>query len=178
MAGLVTKCDILGHSQVFPKGHIPVYQASLESGFDQSLFPSSDQTITEDAEKFDRLVTERTFNQSAVLERQPDRPWTQLQICNSSMRTADLEEPPRVQFSSKPTTEASKTYEKQLTLGPNLAITYSSATAAQSQVWTQQTCTLHSHENCAFSVWKQHLDQVRLQLDQMQVEGLVKMVLC
>ncbi|XP_015266699.1 PREDICTED: centrosomal protein of 85 kDa [Gekko japonicus] len=167
MAGLVTNCNVSRHSQAFPRGHLPVYQASLENGFDRSLFPSSDQARTEDAEKSGRFAAERTFNHSAVMERQSDGPWTQLQICN-----ADLEkEPPRVQLDSKPTTEASKICEKQLSLGLNPAITYSNFTAAQSQVWTQQTCTLHSHENCAFSAWKQHLDRVRLQLDQMQLQN-------
>ncbi|KAL8220688.1 UNVERIFIED_CONTAM: hypothetical protein K2H54_052360 [Gekko kuhli] len=161
MAGLMTNCNVSRHSQAFPRGHLPVYQASLENGFDRSLFPSSDQARTENAEKSGRLAAARTFNHSTILERQSDGPWTQLQMCN-----ADLEkEPPRVQLDSNPTTE------KQLFLGPNPAITYSNLTAAQTQVWTQQTCTLHSHENCAFSAWKQHLDRVRLQLDQMQLQN-------
>nr|XP_056702755.1 centrosomal protein of 85 kDa [Euleptes europaea] len=170
MAGPVTNGKASRHSQAFSRGHLPMYQASLENDFDRSLFPSSDQARMEDAQKSGRLAAEHTFNHSAVLERQSDGPWTQLQMCNSSIRAADLEkELRRVQLDSKPITEASKICEKQLSLGSNPAITYSSSVA--SQVWTQQTCTLHSHENCAFSAWKHHLDRVRLQLDQMQLQN-------
>ncbi|XP_060113458.1 centrosomal protein of 85 kDa [Heteronotia binoei] len=170
MAGLVTNCNVSRHSQEFPRSHLPLYQASPENGFDRSLFPSSDQANTEDAEISGKLA-EHTFNHSAVLERH-DRSWTQLQMCDSSIRAADLEkEPPGVQFDSKPPTEASKICEKQLSLVPNPPITFPSPTPAQSQMWTQQNCTRHSHENCAFSAWKQHLDRVRLQLDQMQLQN-------
>ncbi|XP_077193848.1 centrosomal protein of 85 kDa isoform X2 [Paroedura picta] len=172
MAGLVASCNSSRHSQTFPRSHILGYQALLENGFDRSLFPLSDQVGMEDAEKSGRIAAEHTLNHSAVLERQSNGPWTQLQMCNSSIRAADLEkESPRVQLDSKMMTEASKICAKQLSLGPNPIITYSSSTVAQSQAWTQQACTLHSHENCAFSSWKQHLDRVRLQLDQMQLQN-------
>ncbi|XP_054855599.1 centrosomal protein of 85 kDa isoform X2 [Eublepharis macularius] len=172
VAGLVASCNVSRHSQALPRGHFPMYRTSLEKGFDRSLFPSSDQASTEDAQKPGRLAAERTLNHSAVLQRQSDGPWTQLQMCNSSLSVADLEkEPGRVQLGSKPPTEASGICEKQLSLGPNPPVKYSNSTTAQPQVWTQQTCTLHSHENCAFSAWKQHLDRVRQQLDQMQLQN-------
>ncbi|XP_048357064.1 centrosomal protein of 85 kDa isoform X1 [Sphaerodactylus townsendi] len=169
-AGLVTNCKASRHNQAFPRDYLPMYQASLENDFDRSLFPSADQESMQDAQKYGRLAAEYTFNHSAFLE--SDGPWTQLQICNSIIGPADLEkEPCRVQLSSKPTAEASKICEKQLSLGPNPAMTYSNSVAAQSQVWTQQTCTQHSHDDCVCSAWKQHLDRVRQQLDQIQLQS-------
>ncbi|XP_062996185.1 centrosomal protein of 85 kDa isoform X2 [Elgaria multicarinata webbii] len=159
--------ESLRHSQVFHRSPPHLYQTSVENGCDQSVFLTSDQTSVEHAQKPVRLAAELTFNQSAFLDRQSTGPWSQLQMCTPDIGAAALEkEPCKVLLDAKPTTEANRVCEK---FSP--ASMYSSPTGAQSQMWKQEACTLHPQENCALSAWKQHLDRVRLQLEQMQLQN-------
>lgn len=169
--------DTLRHSQVFHRNPVHLYQTSVENGCNQSSFLAPDQTSVECAQKPIRLAAELMFNQSPLLDKQSAGPWSQLQMCNSDTAVTGLEKDPcKVLLDAKPVTETNRVCEKQVPLGLNPATMYPSPTAAQSQLWKQETCTLHQHENCALSAWNQHLDRVRLQLEQIQVEGLFETI--
>ncbi|XP_061453853.1 centrosomal protein of 85 kDa isoform X2 [Rhineura floridana] len=164
--------DPLRHTQVFDRNPLHLYRTSVENDCDQFLFPASDQASVECAQKPIRLAAELTFNQSAFIDKQSTGPWSQLQMCNSDTTSGGLEKDPcKVLLDVKPTAEAKRVCEKQVPLGLNPATTYSSPTAAQSQRWKQEPCTRHQHENCALGAWHQHLDRVRLQLEQMQLQN-------
>ncbi|XP_053124296.1 centrosomal protein of 85 kDa isoform X2 [Hemicordylus capensis] len=170
MGGLATNPDpdILRHSQAFPRNYLHQYQTSIENGCDQSSFLTPGQTSMDRSHKPYRLAAEVTFNQSAFLDRQSAGPWSHLQLCNSDTTATALEKEPREMLDTKPTTEASRVCEKLLSLGLNPASTYAHPTAAQSQMWRQEACAQHLYEN---SAWKQHLEQVQLQLEQMQLQN-------
>ncbi|XP_028594596.2 centrosomal protein of 85 kDa isoform X1 [Podarcis muralis] len=164
--------DTLRHSQVFHRNPVHLYQTSVENGCNQSSFLAPDQTSVKCAQKPIRLAAELTFNQSPLLDKQSAGPWSQLQMCNSDTAVTGLEKDPcKVLLDAKPATETNRVCEKQVPLGLNPATMYPSPTAAQSQLWKQETCTLHQHENCALSAWNQHLDRVRLQLEQIQLQN-------
>ncbi|XP_066494572.1 centrosomal protein of 85 kDa isoform X2 [Tiliqua scincoides] len=163
--GLVTSHnpDVLRDSQVFTRNHLHLNQTSVENGSDQSLFLPSSRTSLEHAQKSGRLA-ELPLNQSTG-------PWSQLQMCNSYMAATVLDKETCRGPDDKPTAEASGVCESQISVGLHPASKYSNPTALQSQVWRQEACVLHPYEYCAAGTWKQHLDHMQLQLEQMQLQN-------
>uniref|UniRef100_A0A8D2KU44 Centrosomal protein 85 n=1 Tax=Varanus komodoensis TaxID=61221 RepID=A0A8D2KU44_VARKO len=163
--------DPLRHSQVLHRSPLHLYQTSVENGCDQSVFLTSDQASVECAQRPVRLAAEFTFNQTA-LDRQSTGPWSQLQMCSSdTTATGQEKEPSKALLDTNPAAEASRVNEKQVPLGLSFASMCSSPTTAPSRMWKQEACALHPQENCALSAWKQHLDHVRLQLEQVQLQN-------
>nr|XP_020658908.1 centrosomal protein of 85 kDa isoform X1 [Pogona vitticeps] len=163
--------DTLRPTQMFHRNpHL--YRASMENGRDQPLFLTSNQASVDSAQKSVRQTGEVTVNHSFLQDRQFAGPWSQLQMFSSDATMPGVEKEPHTGLlDAKPTTEASRVCEKQLSSELNPAGLYSNPAVAQSQMWKQEACALHQHENCALSTWKQHLDHVRLRLEQMQLQN-------
>lgn len=170
VGGLVTNHspDVLRDPQLFTRNHPNLTQTLMENGCDQSLFVPSSQTSPEQAQKPGRLA-ELPLNHSTGA-------WSQLQMCNPDIAAPALEKEPCRRLDGKPTTEASGVCERQISLGLHPATKYSSPAALQSQVWRQEACVYHPYECCAAGTWKQHLDHMQLQLEQMQVEDHSKTI--
>uniref|UniRef100_A0A8D0BBK9 Centrosomal protein 85 n=1 Tax=Salvator merianae TaxID=96440 RepID=A0A8D0BBK9_SALMN len=160
----------LRHSQRFYASPLHLHQPAVEQDCDKSLFLTSEQASMGHAQKPVRLAAELTYNQSSFLERQSTGPWTQLQMYNPDTPIAGLEKE-SCKGSLGVKTEANKLYEKQTSLGINPASVCSRPAGTQSQMWKQDACALHPNENCALSAWNQHLDTIRLQLEQMQLQN-------
>ncbi|KAH0631199.1 hypothetical protein JD844_005411 [Phrynosoma platyrhinos] len=168
--GVTSNCDpdTLRHSQVF-HGSPHLYQTAVENG----CFLSSDQAGVACAQKPARLAAELTLNQPLFKDQQATGSWSQLQIFSSDTNAGLEKEPSKMLLDTKSTTETNRVSEKQM-LGLNPSSLYSNPAVAQSQIWKQETCGLHQHENCAFSTWKQHWDNaalIQLQLEQMQLQN-------
>ncbi|XP_007428139.1 centrosomal protein of 85 kDa [Python bivittatus] len=165
--------DALRQSQVVHRNPLCVNQALVENGCNHSLFRNSGQSSVECVQKPINLDARVTC--SSFLDRHSVGPWSQLQMYtsgNSNSTAASLEkESNKIFQDAKPSTDSNKVCGKQVSLGLNPASMPSTALAAQPQTWKQEACTLHPHENCAHSAWKQHLDCVQLQLEQMQLQN-------
>lgn len=163
--------DTLRQSQVISRNSLCLNQTSAENGCNQSLFGSSGQSGVECVQKPISLDVEVTH--SAFLDRHSLGPWSQLQMYTpgtSNSTVAGLEkESNKILQNTKCSTDPNRVCGKQVSLGLNAPSMYSTLLAAESQTSKQEACTLHPHENCAHGAWKQHLDCVRLQLEQMHV---------
>ncbi|XP_051663104.1 centrosomal protein of 85 kDa isoform X1 [Manacus candei] len=168
-------------SQVPPRDLLRLYGASGENGFEQPWPPAADPMRAEDPWKFDTPAMERTLNQSLFLD----------SLC------AD----PQHRFQKlSPNPEAGKDHFKVLPeskqgAGPNGVCeprdgTWPSGSRAMpaglqannffskpvvsppSRAWVPEGCTLHPHKGvCELNAWKQQLDKVRLQVEQMQLQN-------
>ncbi|KAJ6663384.1 hypothetical protein lerEdw1_009463 [Lerista edwardsae] len=163
-SGDVTNHDpnVLRDSQLFARNNLHLNQTSMENSGDQSLFLPSSRTSLEHAQKPGRL-SELPLNQSIG-------PFSQLQMCNSDAAAVPGKEPCRC-LDEKQAAEACGVCESKIPLGLHPASNYSSPAALQSQVWRQDACVHHPHECCAAGTWKQHLDHMQLQLEQMQLQN-------
>ncbi|ETE65203.1 Centrosomal protein of 85 kDa, partial [Ophiophagus hannah] len=165
--------DTLRQSQVINQNSLCLNQTSAENGYNESLFHTSGQSSVECVQKPISLDAEVTH--SAFLDRHSLGPWSQLQMYtpgNSNSTSAGLEkEYNKVLQNTKPSTDYNRVCGKQVSLGLNAASMFSTPLAAQSQTSKLEACTLHPHENCAHSAWKQHMDCVRLQLEQMHLQN-------
>lgn len=163
--------DTLRQSQVINQNSLCLNQTSAENGYNQSLFRSPGQSGVECVQKPISLDAEVTH--AAFLDRHSLGPWSQLQMYtpgNSNSTSAGLEkEYNKILQNTKPSIDSNRVCGKQVSLGLNAASMFSTPLATQSQTLKQEACTIHPHENCAHSAWKQHLDCVRLQLEQMHV---------
>ncbi|XP_026531799.1 centrosomal protein of 85 kDa isoform X1 [Notechis scutatus] len=165
--------DTLRQSQVINRSSLCLNQTSAENGYNESLFHTSGQSGVEGVQKPISLDAEVTH--SAFLNRHSLGPWSQLQMYtpdNSNSTSAGLEkEYNKILQNTKPPTDYNRVCGKQVSLGLNAASMFSTPLAAQSQTSKLEACTLHPHENCAHSAWKQHIDCVRLQLEQMHLQN-------
>ncbi|XP_050788667.1 centrosomal protein of 85 kDa isoform X1 [Gopherus flavomarginatus] len=158
-----------------------LYGTSGENGFEQSWFPISDHLRAEDTRKFDMPAVEPTLNQSVLLDtlyadsahkfRDP-----------SLISTYKGKESYKVLPETKPAAGGSEACEPRngpwptgsrlMPLGFQPNNVFSKPMAAQSQVWRQEPCTLHPHQRaCELSAWRQQLDNIRLQVEQMQLQN-------
>ncbi|XP_008118779.2 centrosomal protein of 85 kDa isoform X2 [Anolis carolinensis] len=151
--------DTLSHSWVFHRNpHL--YQTAVGNGCAQSSDPASVPCTQKPA----RLSPELALNQPVSKDRQDTGYWSQLQMVPPDTN-AGLEKEPK---GAKSTTETNRVSETQVSSGLYPASLYSTPAVAQSQMWKQDSCELHQHENCARSAWKQHLENVRLEQVQLQ----------
>ncbi|XP_032083518.1 centrosomal protein of 85 kDa isoform X2 [Thamnophis elegans] len=165
--------DTVRQSQVINQNSLCLNQTSAENGYNHSLFRSSGQSGVDCVQKPISLNAEVTH--SAFLDRHSLGPWSQLQMYtpgNSNSTSAGLEkEYNKILQNTKTSTDSNRVCGKQVSLGFNAASMFSTPLAAQSQTSKQEPCTIHPHENCAHSAWKQHLDCVQLQLEQMHLQN-------
>ncbi|XP_034269421.1 centrosomal protein of 85 kDa isoform X1 [Pantherophis guttatus] len=165
--------DTLRQSQVINRNSLCLNQTSAENGCNQSLFRSPGQSGVECVQKPISLDAEVTH--AAFLDRHSLGPWSQLQMYtpgNSNSTSAGLEkEYNKILQNTKPSIDSNRVCGKQVSLGLNAASMFSTPLATRSQTLKQEACTIHPHENCAHSAWKQHLDCVQLQLEQMHLQN-------
>ncbi|XP_053868085.1 centrosomal protein of 85 kDa [Malaclemys terrapin pileata] len=152
-----------------------LYGTSGGNGFEQSWFPISDHLRAEDTRKFDTPAIEPTLNQSVLLDTLHADPAHKFQDPSLISTYKVLPE-------TKPATGASEACEPRngtwptgsrlMPLGFQPNNVFSKPMAAQSQVWRQEPCTLHPHQRaCELSAWRQQLDNIRLQVEQMQLQN-------
>lgn len=184
-AGLMRNGDFNAgkSSQVPPRDLLRLYGTSGENGFEQSWHPVSDHMRTEDTWKFDTPAIERTLNQSILLDSLCADPLHRFQKFNPNPGAAEAgKEHYKVLPESKQaagTNGACETQDGAWPSGSRLMPTglqansfFSKPVTPASRAWMQDTCTLHPHERvCELSAWKQQLENVRLQIEQMQVGG-------
>lgn len=182
-AGLMRNGDFnAGKSSQLPhRDLLRLYGTSGENGFEQSWRPVSDHVRTEDTWKFDTPAIERTLNQSLFLDSLCADPLQRFQKFSSSSGAAEaggdhykvLPEIKQVAGANGACESQDRTWPGGSRLMPTGLQTNSffpKPITSPSRAWMQETCTLHPHERvCELSAWKQQLDNVRLQIEQMQV---------
>ncbi|NXT24006.1 CEP85 protein, partial [Syrrhaptes paradoxus] len=171
-------------SQVPSKEHLRLYRTSWENAFAQSWHPVSDHMRTEDTWKFDTPAIEHTLNQSLFLDSLCTDPLHRFQKFNPNSGAAEAEKDHYkvLPETSKQAAGANGVCEPQngtwpsgsrpMPAGLQANNLFSKPVAPSSQPWMQEACTLHPHERvCELSAWKQQLEKVQLQLEQMQLQN-------
>ncbi|NXT40379.1 CEP85 protein, partial [Pelecanoides urinatrix] len=184
-AGLMRNGDFNAgkSSQVPPRDLLRLYRTSGENGFEQSWHPVSDHMRTEDTWKFDTPAIERTLNQSLFLDTLCTDPLHRFQKFNPSSGAAEAgKDHYKVLPESKQAAGANGACEPQdgtwpsgsrlMPTGLQANNFFSKPVTPSSRPWMQEACTLHPHERvCELSAWKQQLEKVRLQIEQMQLQN-------
>ncbi|KAM8997308.1 centrosomal protein of 85 kDa isoform 2-T3 [Ara ararauna] len=170
-------------SQVPPRDLLHLYRTSGENGFEQPWHPVSDHMRTEDTWKFDTPAIERTLNQSLFLDNLCTDPLHRFQKFNPNSGAAEAgKDHYKVLPESKQAAGANGVCEPQdgtwpsgkrlMPTGLQANNFYSKPVSPPSQAWMQDACMLHPHDRvCELSAWKQQLDKVRLQVEQMQLQN-------
>ncbi|NXG37777.1 CEP85 protein, partial [Dromaius novaehollandiae] len=170
-------------SQVPPGDLLHLCGASGENGFEQPWHPASDHMRMEDAWKFDTPAIERTFNQSLFLDSFCADPLHRFQKFNLNSGTTEAgKDHYKVLPESKQAAGANGVCEPRNGTWPNGSrlmpaglqanSVFSKSVTPPSRAWMQESCTLHPHERvCELSAWKQQLENVRLQIEQMQLQN-------
>ncbi|KFP56217.1 Centrosomal protein of 85 kDa [Cariama cristata] len=184
-AGLVRNGDFNAgkSSQMPPRDLLRLYRTSGENGFEQSWHPVSDHMRTEDTWKFDTPAIERTLNQSLFLDSLCTDPLHRLQKFNPNPGAAEAgKDHYKVLPESKQAAGANGVCEPQdgtwpsgsrlMPTGTQANNFFSKPVTPSSRAWMQEACTLHPHERvCELSAWKQQLEKVQLQVEQMQLQN-------
>ncbi|KFZ63895.1 Centrosomal protein of 85 kDa [Antrostomus carolinensis] len=184
-AGLMRNGDFNAgkSSQVPPRDLLHLYRTSGENGCEQSWHPVSDHMRTEDTWKFDPPAIERTLNQSLFLDSLCTDPLHRFQKFNQNSGAAEAgTDHYKVLPESKQAAAANGACEPQdgaWPSGSRLMPTglqpnnfFSKSVTPSSRAWMQEGCTLHPHERvCELSAWKQQLEKVQLQIEQMQLQN-------
>ncbi|PKU32907.1 centrosomal protein of 85 kda [Limosa lapponica baueri] len=138
---------------------------------------------TEDAWKFDTPAIERTLNQSLFLDSLCTDPLHRFQKFNPNSGAAEAgKDHYKVLPESKQAAGANGVCEPQdgtwpsssrlMPTGLQANSCFSKPVTPPSRAWMQETCTLHPHERvCELSAWKQQLEKMRLQVEQMQLQN-------
>ncbi|MBN3301947.1 CEP85 protein, partial [Amia calva] len=165
---------------------------TLVNGLDHSLFPVGDQTRLEECRKFDMPAIEPTLNQSALLQTFYGDPRYRLQLSSLAEGT----EPGRGGYGSVdvaykvlpeskappgPDTYAARngflpTYSGAPTSNPHSAGAFTAPQSVPSQLWQQMNAKGYEarlpDRTCDLAAWqqqKQQLENMRLQMEQMQM---------
>ncbi|KAM6116007.1 centrosomal protein of 85 kDa [Phoenicopterus ruber ruber] len=184
-AGLMRNGDFNAgkSSQVPPRDLLRLYGTSGEKGFEQSWHPVSDHMRTEDTWKFDTPAVERTLNQSLFVDSLCTDPLHRFQKFNPNSGAAEAGKGHyKVLPESKQAAGANGACEPQdgtwpsgsrlMPTGLQANSFFSKPVTPSSRAWMQEACTLHPHERvCELSAWKQQLEKVRLQIEQMQLQN-------
>ncbi|XP_009561749.2 centrosomal protein of 85 kDa [Cuculus canorus] len=170
-------------SQVPPRDLLRLYGTSGENGFEQNWHPVSDHMRTEDTWKFDTPAIEHTLNQSLFPDSLCTDPLHRFQKFNPNSGAAEAgKDHYKVLPESKQVAGANGASESQdgtwlsgsrpMPTGLQANSLFSNSVPPSSRSWMPETCTLHPHERvCELSAWKQQLDKVLLQIEQMQLQN-------
>ncbi|XP_074903617.1 centrosomal protein of 85 kDa isoform X2 [Buteo buteo] len=170
-------------SQVPPRDLLRLYGTSGENGFEQSWHPVSDHMRTEDTWKFDTPAIEHTLNHSLFLDSLCTDPLRRFQKFNPNSGAAEAgKDHYKVLPESKQVAGANGVCEPQdgtwpsgsrlMPTGLQANNFFSKPVNPSSRAWMQEARTLHPHESvCELSAWKQQLEKVRLQIEQMQLQN-------
>ncbi|KAM6239623.1 centrosomal protein of 85 kDa [Porphyrio hochstetteri] len=184
-AGLMRNGDFNAgkSSQVPPRDLSRLCRTSGENGFEQSWHPVSDHMRTEDTWKFDTPAIERTLNQSLFLDSLCADPIHRFQKFNPNSGAAEAgKDRYKVLPESKQAAGSNGACEPQggpwlsgsrpMPAGLQADSLFSKPVTPSSRVWLREACSLHPHERvCELSAWKEQLDKVRLQIEQMQLQN-------
>ncbi|XP_057896161.1 centrosomal protein of 85 kDa [Melospiza georgiana] len=160
-------------SQVPPRELLRLCRASGDGGCEHAWPPAA----TEGAWKFDTPAVEQTLNQSLLTDSLCTEPLHRCQQLSPSSEAG--KDHYKVLPESKRAPGANGTCEpwpsgsRAMPAGLQANSFYSKPVAAPpGRAWLQEGCTLHSHQGiCELSAWKQQLDKVRLQVEQMQLQN-------
>ncbi|XP_008633374.2 PREDICTED: centrosomal protein of 85 kDa [Corvus brachyrhynchos] len=168
-------------SQVPPRDLLRLYGTLGENGCEHPWPPAADHTRTEDTWKFDTPTIEHTLNQSVFLDSLCTDPLHRCQKFNPSSEAG--KDHYKVLPESKQTLGANGACEPRDGTWPSGSRLMPAGLQANSffpkpvvtppsRAWMQEGCTLHPHQGvCELSAWKQQLDKVRLQVEQMQLQN-------
>ncbi|NWT72336.1 CEP85 protein, partial [Prunella himalayana] len=166
-------------SQVPPRDLLRVCRAAGDSGCGHAW--PADPARTEGACKFDTPAIEQTLNQSLFLDSLCADPLHRCQKFNPGSEAG--KDHYKVLPESKQAPGANGACEARdgpwpsgsrlMPAGLQANSFYPKAAAAPpGPAWMQEGCTLHPHQGvCELSAWKQQLDKVRLQVEQMQLQN-------
>ncbi|NXP76677.1 CEP85 protein, partial [Ramphastos sulfuratus] len=168
--------------QMPPRDLLRAYRTTGENGLGQAWHPVSDHMRTEDTWKFDTPAIERTLNQSLFLDTSCTDPLHRFQsfIPNSGAAEAGKDHYKVLPESKQAANGACEPQDAAWPSGSRLMPTGLQANNFFSKPvsptprggWGQEGCTLHPHERgCELSAWKQQLEKVRLQVEQMQLQN-------
>ncbi|NWY46004.1 CEP85 protein, partial [Sylvia atricapilla] len=169
-------------SQVPPRDLLRLYGAAGDNGCEHSWPPAADHTRPEDAWKFDTPAVEHTLNQSLFLDSLCTDPLHRCHKFNPSSEAGKdhfqvLPESKQAPGANGACEPRDGTWPGGSRMMPAAGLQansfYPKAVAAPpGRVWLQEGCTLHPHQGvCELSAWKQQLDKVRLQVEQMQLQN-------
>ncbi|NWI47074.1 CEP85 protein, partial [Picathartes gymnocephalus] len=168
-------------SQVPPRDLLRPYGASGDNGCEHSWPPAADHTRTEDAWRFDTPAIEHTLNQSLFLDSLCTDPLHRCQKFNPSSEAG--KDHYKVLPESKQAPGVNGACELRDGMWPRGSGLMPAGLQANNffskpvltpptQAWLQEGCTLHPQQGvCQLSAWKQQLDKVRLQVEQMQLQN-------
>ncbi|KFU94186.1 Centrosomal protein of 85 kDa [Chaetura pelagica] len=167
--------------QVPPRDFLHHYGTSGKNSSEQRWHPGSDHIRTEDVWKFDTPTIEQTLNQSLFSESLCTDPLHRFHKFNPSSEAAEAgKDHYKVLPESKQGAGANGACEPQdgtWQSGSRLMPTGLQANnflkpVTPSGAWMQEACTLHPHDRvCELSAWKQQLEKVQLQIEQMQLQN-------
>lgn len=165
-------------SQVPPRDLVHLCRAAGQNGCEHSWPPAAEHR-TEDAWKFDTPAIEQTLNQSVFLDSLCTDPLHRCQKFTPSSEAGkdhytvlpESKQAPGANGASEPRDGTWPRGSRLMPAGLQASSFYSKPVVAPpSRVWMQEGCTMHPHQGvCELSAWKQQLDKVRLQVEQMQV---------
>ncbi|NXQ55124.1 CEP85 protein, partial [Anthoscopus minutus] len=168
-------------SQVPPRDLLRLCRASGESGCEHSWPPAAEHVRTEDAWKFDTPAMEQTLNQSLFLDSLCTDPLHRCQKFNPSSGAGkdhykvlpESKQAPGANAAGEPRDGTWPSGSRLMPAGLQANNFYSKPVVAPpARAWVQEGCTLHPHQGvCELSAWKQQLDKVRLQVEQMQLQN-------
>ncbi|NWY66223.1 CEP85 protein, partial [Erithacus rubecula] len=164
-------------SQVPPRELLHLCRAAGQS-CEHSWPPAADHR-TEDTWRFDTPAIEQTLNQSVFLDSLCTDPLHRCQKLTPSSEAGKEhykglpESKQGLSGASQPRDGTWPRGSRMMPAGLQANNFYSKPVAAPpAQVWMQEGCTLHPHQGvCELSAWKQQLDKVRLQVEQMQLQN-------
>ncbi|NXE70410.1 CEP85 protein, partial [Calcarius ornatus] len=166
-------------SQVPARELLRLCRASGDGGCEHAWPPAAERTRTEGAWKFDTPAMEQTLNQSLFLD----------SLCTDPLhRCQQLQPGPEAGKDHYKVLQESKAApngaceprdapwpggSRAVPAGLQANSFYSKPVAAPpGRAWLQEGCSLHPHQGvCELSAWKQQLDKVRLQVEQMQLQN-------
>ncbi|XP_066191140.1 centrosomal protein of 85 kDa isoform X2 [Sylvia atricapilla] len=169
-------------SQVPPRDLLRLYGAAGDTGCEHSWPPAADHTRPEDAWKFDTPAVEHTLNQSLFLDSLCTDPLHRCHKFNPSSEAGkdhfqvlpESKQAPGANGACEPRDGTWPGGSRMMPAGGLQANSFypKPVAAPPGRVWLQEGCTLHPHQGvCELSAWKQQLDKVRLQVEQMQLQN-------
>ncbi|XP_064587671.1 centrosomal protein of 85 kDa [Zonotrichia leucophrys gambelii] len=163
-------------SQVPPRELLRLCRAAGDGGCEHAWPPAADRTRTEGAWKFDTPAMEQTLNQSLLTDSLCTDPLHRCQQFNPSSEAGKdhYKVLPESKQAPNGTCEGPwPSGSRVMPAGLQANSFYSKPVAAPpGRAWLQEGCTLHPHQGiCELSAWKQQLDKVRLQVEQMQLQN-------
>ncbi|XP_058675774.1 centrosomal protein of 85 kDa [Ammospiza caudacuta] len=168
-------------SQVPPRELLRLCRASGDGGCEHAWPAAAERTRTEGACKFHTPAMEQTLNQSLLMDSLCTEPLHGCQRFSPSSEAGkdhykvlpESKQAPGANGTREPRGAPWPSGSRVMPAGLQANSFYSKPVAAPpGRAWLQEGCTLHSHQGvCELSAWKQQLDKVQLQVEQMQLQN-------